>query len=154
MTQPKLSPELDQLLSISTVLVVDDATIMRNLEVSYLRDMGFAHTPSAGNGRTALQYIIRNPVDMIICDWDMPDMDGLELLQCIKGDSRLKDIPFLMVTAVSEVAQVKQAIAAGVTDYLTKPFQLEDFGYRVMKMLRVVARNRGEESGQTSGETQ
>lgn len=143
MAQPKPAADINELIKISTVLVVDDATIMRNLEVSYLRDMGFANTPSAGNGRTALQYIIRNPVDMIICDWDMPDMDGLELLQSVKGDSRLKEIPFLMVTAVSEGAQVKKAIASGVTDYLTKPFQLEDFGYRVMKMMRVVARNRG-----------
>lgn len=120
----------------STVLVVEDAAIMRTLQVSYLRDMGFTSTPNVGNGRAALDYLKHNRVDMIICDWDMPDINGIQLLESIRQEPALKDIPFLMVTAVSDVNQVRQAISTGVTDYLTKPFQLEEYGYRIMKMLR------------------
>lgn len=128
--------EQTQIIRKATVLVVEDAAIMRTLQVSYLRDMGFTRTPNFSNGRAALDYIKHNRVDMIICDWDMPDMNGIELLETLRQDAGFRHIPFLMVTAVSDVNQVKQAISSGVTDYLTKPFQLEEYGYRIMKMLR------------------
>lgn len=111
---------------------------MRTLEVSYLRDMGFTKTPNFSNGKAALEHLNHHRVDMIICDWDMPDLNGIELLERVREQEKLRAIPFLMVTAVSDVSQVKQAISTGVTDYLTKPFQLDEFGYRVMKLLRKI----------------
>lgn len=139
MTEPQqLTPEQRRLLQKATVMVVEDAEIMRSLMVNYLKDMGFANTVSAGNGRTALEYINSQPVQLIICDWDMPDMDGMALLAELRSENNTREIPFLMVTAVNDAQQVRKAISSGVNDYLTKPFKLEEFGYRVLKMLRKV----------------
>ena len=75
-------------------------------------------------------------VDIIICDWDMPDVTGIEVLEAVRAGERLKDTLFIMVTAETRAKNIKQAIAAGATDYLLKPFKPDQLVYRVLKALR------------------
>ncbi len=104
------------------VLVVDDLLTMRRLIAAILRELGITQIAEASNGPKALEYLAHHPVDLLICDWNMPGMTGLEVLQAVRADPRFKDLPVLMVTAEGSVEQVRDAIAAGVTSYVVKPF--------------------------------
>lgn len=106
----------------SVFLVVDDFEPMRKVTVNQLRGMGAANIVSAVNGAEALRVLKARHVDMVLCDWNMPIMSGLELLQAMRGDDKLAAIPFIMITAEAERSQVKDAISSGVTDLLLKPY--------------------------------
>ncbi|WP_394560186.1 response regulator [Aquipseudomonas alcaligenes] len=119
-----------------SVLVVDDATFIRDLVKKGLRD----HFPGiqieeAVNGRKAQQMLARQPVDLILCDWEMPEMSGLELLTWCREQETLKTTPFVMVTSRGDKENVVQAIQAGVTDYIGKPFSNEQLITKVKKAL-------------------
>lgn len=125
----------DQELANLRVLVIDDMEAMRQMEVSCLKDIGVMQVVSANNGEQAWRLLQQQPVDLIICDWDMPQLNGLQLLKRVRQADRISHIPFIMVTANSEGALVKRAVVDGVSDYLVKPFQPRDLGYRVIKVL-------------------
>ncbi|MFZ3155168.1 response regulator [Pseudomonas sp.] len=119
-----------------SVLVVDDATFIRDLVKKGLRD----HFPGiqieeAVNGRKALQMLTRQPVDLILCDWEMPEMSGLELLTWCREQEALKIVPFIMVTSRGDKDNVVQAIQAGVSDFIGKPFSTEQLITKVKKAL-------------------
>ncbi|MGE6792072.1 Response regulator receiver domain-containing protein [Pseudomonas guineae] len=119
-----------------SVLVVDDATFIRDLVKKGLRD----HFPGiqieeAVNGRKALQMLTRKPVDLILCDWEMPEMSGLELLSWCREQESLKTVPFIMVTSRGDKDNVVQAIQAGVSDFIGKPFTNEQLVTKVKKAL-------------------
>ena len=119
-----------------SVLVVDDATFIRDLVKKGLRD----HFPGiqieeAVNGRKALQMLTRQPVDLILCDWEMPEMSGLELLTWCREQEALKIVPFIMVTSRGDKENVVQAIQAGVSDFIGKPFSNEQLITKVKKAL-------------------
>ena len=119
-----------------SVLVVDDATFIRDLVKKGLRD----HFPGiqieeAVNGRKALQMLTRQPVDLILCDWEMPEMSGLELLTWCREQDALKIVPFIMVTSRGDKENVVQAIQAGVSDFIGKPFSNEQLITKVKKAL-------------------
>ncbi|MGA4320275.1 response regulator [Ectopseudomonas hydrolytica] len=119
-----------------SVLVVDDATFIRDLVKKGLRD----HFPGvqideAINGRKAQQLLGRQDVDLILCDWEMPEMSGLELLTWCREQERLKTTPFIMVTSRGDKENVVQAIQAGVSDYIGKPFSNEQLVTKVKKAL-------------------
>ncbi|WP_457788359.1 response regulator [Pseudomonas sp. PL-6] len=119
-----------------SVLVVDDATFIRDLVKKGLRD----HFPGvqieeAVNGRKAQQLLGRQPVDLILCDWEMPEMSGLELLTWCREQDSLKTTPFIMVTSRGDKENVVQAIQAGVSDYIGKPFSNEQLVTKVKKAL-------------------
>ncbi|MBU0902999.1 MAG: response regulator [Gammaproteobacteria bacterium] len=119
-----------------SVLVVDDATFIRDLVKKGLRD----HFPGiqieeAINGRKALQMLTRKPVDLILCDWEMPEMSGLELLSWCREQDSLKIVPFIMVTSRGDKENVVQAIQAGVSDFIGKPFSNEQLITKVKKAL-------------------
>ncbi|MDH4558775.1 response regulator [Pseudomonas sp. BN417] len=118
------------------VLVVDDASFIRDLLKKGLRD----HFPGiqieeAINGRKAQQLLARATVDLILCDWEMPEMSGLELLTWCREQERLKGTPFIMVTSRGDKENVIQAIQAGVSDYIGKPFSNEQLVTKVKKAL-------------------
>ncbi|KIP96351.1 MULTISPECIES: response regulator [Pseudomonas] len=120
-----------------SVLVVDDATFIRDLVKKGLRD----HLPGiqieeAVNGRKAQQVLGRNPIDLILCDWEMPEMSGLELLQWCREQETLKGVPFIMVTSRGDKENVVQAIQAGVSDFIGKPFSNEQLITKVKKALQ------------------
>ncbi|TIH10364.1 response regulator [Pseudomonas leptonychotis] len=119
-----------------SVLVVDDATFIRDLVKKGLRD----HFPGiqieeAVNGRKAQQMLTRQPVDLILCDWEMPEMSGLELLSWCREQETLKIVPFIMVTSRGDKENVVQAIQAGVSDFIGKPFSNEQLVTKVKKAL-------------------
>jgi two-component system chemotaxis response regulator CheY len=76
---------------------------------------------------------------IIVCDWDMPKMTGIELLKLVKESELHKHIPFLLLTAATQKSQVLEAVKAGVSDYLSKPFQPKELEYRIVKLLRKVS---------------
>lgn len=119
-----------------SVLVVDDATFIRDLVKKGLRD----HFPGiqieeAVNGRKAQQLLGRQSVDLILCDWEMPEMSGLELLTWCREQDEHKITPFIMVTSRGDKENVVQAIQAGVSDFIGKPFSNEQLTTKVKKAL-------------------
>jgi len=104
------------------ILIVDDFSTMRRIEKNILKHLGFTNIDEAGDGAEALQKLRAKKYDFIISDWNMPVMEGIELLRAVRADESLKDIPFLMVTAEAEKASVLLAIKEGVSNYIVKPF--------------------------------
>lgn len=117
------------------VVVVDDDDDARAMVVEYLKAMGFRDIHEEKDGRAALDYISRIAADigLVVSDWDMPELNGLQLLQTCKGSSQLKEIPFLMITSQSSIESMKvvQAARSSVDDYLLKPFSLGDIRKRI-----------------------
>ncbi len=106
------------------VLVVDDFATMRRIIKNVLKQIGFTNLLEADDGTTALVVLKEkdNEVGLIISDWNMPQMSGLDLLKTVRGDESTKKIPFLMVTAEAQKDNVLQAVQAGVSNYIVKPF--------------------------------
>jgi len=131
-------PAFEQELRMSkvSVLVVDDAPFIRDLVKKALR----SHFPGiriedAVNGRKAQQMLSRERFDLILCDWEMPEMSGLELLTWCRTQDALKITPFIMVTSRGDKENVVQAIQAGVSDFIGKPFSNEQLTSKVRKAL-------------------
>lgn len=116
-------------------LVVDDISIMRSMTVSLLRAAKVEHILSAANGREALQILERQHVDIILSDWNMPVMTGLELLKTLRENPRSASTPFVMITVDAARERVSEAIAAGVTDLVIKPFTSGQLIDRIEKVL-------------------
>jgi CheY-like chemotaxis protein len=118
------------------VLVVDDAPFIRDLVKKCLRNSfpGVA-TEDAVNGRKAQALLMRESFDLILCDWEMPEMSGLELLAWVRTQEQYKTTPFIMVTSRGDKENVVQAIQAGVTDFVGKPFTNEQLLTKVKKAL-------------------
>lgn len=105
------------------ILIVDDMQTMRRLLRSTLNDLGFANVVDAEGGNTALALLASDDYALLITDWNMPDMEGLDLLKAVRADDRLKTLPVLMVTAEAKREQILEAAEAGVNGYVVKPFQ-------------------------------
>ena len=125
-----------------SVLVVDDATFIRDLVKKCLRNyFPGIHTEDAVNGRKAQAVLSKDTFDLILCDWEMPEMSGLELLAwCRSQDNYLKTVPFIMVTSRGDKENVVQAIQAGVSDFVGKPFTNEQLLSKVKKALAKVGK--------------
>ena len=104
------------------ILIVDDFSTMRRIVRKCLRELGFENIGEAADGEVALEYLKSNRVALIVSDWNMPNMMGLDLLRAIRANQSLKEIPFLMVTAECQKANVIDAARAGASDYIVKPF--------------------------------
>lgn len=104
------------------VLVVDDFPTMRRIVKNLLKQLGFENIEEAENGEDALRKLKSGEFGLVVSDWNMPVMEGIELLKNVRSDPQLKDIPFLMVTAEAEKEKVIEAIKAGVDNYIVKPF--------------------------------
>lgn len=116
-------------------LVVDDVNIMRSMTVSLLRAARMEHILSAANGREALQILERQHVDIVLSDWNMPVMTGLELLKALRENPRTASTPFVMITVDAARERVSEAIAAGVTDLVIKPFTSGQLLDRIDKVM-------------------
>lgn len=125
-----------------SVLIVDDATFIRDLVKKGLRNyFPGIHTDDAVNGRKAQTQLTREVYDLILCDWEMPEMSGMELLTwCRQQDNYLKTVPFIMVTSRGDKENVVQAIQAGVSDFVGKPFTNEQLLTKVKKALAKVGK--------------
>lgn len=105
------------------ILIVDDMQTMRRLLKSALNDLGYSNVMDADGGKSALSLLESNDFALLITDWNMPDMEGIDLLKAVRADDRLKSMPVLMVTAEAKKEQILEAAEAGVNGYVVKPFQ-------------------------------
>ncbi|WP_458735475.1 chemotaxis response regulator CheY [Zobellella taiwanensis] len=104
------------------ILIVDDFSTMRRIIKNLLRDLGFNNTHEADDGLTALPMLKNGGFDFVVTDWNMPGMQGIDLLRAIRADDKLKHLPVLMVTAEAKREQIITAAQAGVNGYVVKPF--------------------------------
>ncbi len=103
-------------------LVVDDSRSMRRIVCNIMRDLGY-DVMEAGDGLEALQQLDGQGVpDVVLTDWNMPNMDGLELVRSVRANANYRDVPMLMITSETEMGKMVVAFAAGVNEYLMKPF--------------------------------
>jgi len=122
-------------LLLNKILIVDDVLSMRSLTKAILREAGFAHVFDAPDGQEALKLMQKVRVNIIICDWNMPVMSGLEFFKAVQEDPKLAGTPFIMLTSSSEGSKVKEALAAGITAYMIKPFKPADLVKKISGML-------------------
>jgi two-component system chemotaxis response regulator CheY len=122
-------------LLLNKILIVDDVLSMRSLTKAILREAGFAHVFDAPDGQEALKLMRKVKVNLIICDWNMPVMSGLEFFKAVQEDAKLAGTPFIMLTSSSEGSKVKEAIQAGITAYMIKPFKPADLIKKISTML-------------------
>ena len=118
------------------VLVVDDFATMRRIVKGALKQLGFLNIVEAEDGQIALELLKKEKVGLIVCDWNMPNMTGIELLKVVRADAVLKDTPFIMVTAECQKDNVLEAVNAGVSNYVVKPFTPDILGGKIKKVLK------------------
>ncbi|WP_164852335.1 response regulator [Rheinheimera riviphila] len=118
-----------------TVLLADSSDIVRDTVANMLLDLGFDKVLQASNGEHALHILSQQKIDFIIAEWDMPKMNGLELLQRVRADKRNASTVFMMMSVVIEQAAVVQAIKAGVSEYVVKPFTTKILLERVQRAI-------------------
>ncbi len=107
------------------VLVVDDMSTMRRILKNVLKQIGFSNLVEAENGQDALNKLKVGDIGLIVSDWNMPIMQGIELLRTVRADAELKHLPFLMVTAEDQKENIIEAVQAGVSNNVVKPFTAE-----------------------------
>jgi two-component system chemotaxis response regulator CheY len=106
----------------SKFLVVDDFSTMRRIIRNLLKELGYGNVDEAEDGVIALNKLKQTEYDFVVCDWNMPNMDGLTLLQTIRADANLSHLPVLMVTAEAKKENIIAAAQAGASGYVVKPF--------------------------------
>ena len=117
------------------VLIVDDYKTMLRIVRNLLKQIDFHNVEEASDGSEALSKPRSGPVGLVISDWNMQPMTGLQLLQEVRADSRLRHLPFIMVTAESKSENVVAAKQAGVSNYIVKPFNAETLKEKIEKVL-------------------
>jgi len=116
------------------ILVVDDFATMRRILKNILKQIGFSNISEADDGKTALAELKKEKFDLVLSDWNMPEMSGIELLREIRSDDELKDTPIVMVTAEAQKDNILEAVKAGVNNYVVKPFTAETIGEKLKKV--------------------
>src|SRR5690606_14069926 len=124
------------------ILIVDDFSTMRRIVKNLPNDLGFFNTVEADDRPTAQAELRQGPFDLVLTDWNMPGMPGIDLLKAIRADAALSKVPVLMVTAEAKREQIIEAAQAGVNGYVIKPFTaatLNDKLTKVFERLGAVA---------------
>ncbi len=116
------------------ILVVDDFATMRRIVKNILKQLGYETVLEADDGSSAMNLLKTEKVDLIISDWNMPQMSGIELLKSVRTTDGLKDIPFLMVTAEGQKENVIEAVKNRVNNYIVKPFTPETLMEKITKI--------------------
>ncbi len=117
------------------ILVIDDALTMRRIVVNLLRQLGFTNMNEADDGTTAWEKLSQETFDLIISDWNMPKMTGIDLLRKVRADPKYASIPFIMVTAEGKRENVIAAVQAGVSNYVVKPFNAATLKEKMVKVI-------------------
>lgn len=116
------------------ILVVDDFSTMRRIIKNILRQIGLANIVEADDGTTAWTTLNKDKIDFVISDWNMPHMTGIELLRKVRASEEFSDMPFLMVTAEAQQENILEAVQAGVSNYIVKPFTAEVLKQKIDKI--------------------
>jgi len=119
-------------------LIVDDFSTMRRILHNLLKELGFINIQEAEDGVEALAKLRAEAFDFVVSDWNMPNMNGIELLQAIRADARLKHLPVLMVTAEAKRDNIVLAANAGANGYVVKPFTAATLDEKLMKIFRTM----------------
>ena len=117
------------------IITVDDSSTMRRIIKNTLQRLGFVTVLEASNGAEALGVMETNKVDMVITDWNMPEMDGLTFVKTIRQKKEYKDLPILMVTTEAAKNDILTALRSGVNNYIVKPFTPDVLQDKVFKLL-------------------
>lgn len=120
------------------ILIVDDFSTMRRIIKNLLRDLGFSNTHEADDGVTALPMLRNGDFDFLVTDWNMPGMNGIDLLREVRKDPKLSALPILMVTAEAKRDQIIEAAQAGVNGYVVKPFTAQVLKEKIEKIFERV----------------
>lgn len=116
------------------ILVVDDFSTMRRIIKNILKQLGFTNVVDADDGSTAWEILNKDKIDFVISDWNMPTMTGIELLKKIRSSEEFADLPFMMVTAEGQQENIIEAVQAGVSNYIVKPFTPETIEQKIKKI--------------------
>ena len=120
----------------SEVLVVDDSKVMRDMVQACLKPDASLHVTQASSGLEAIEQLSLKPFHVVVLDLNMPDIGGLEVVEFVRGQDKLRDLPIIMVTTRNDDASRAQALAAGATRYMTKPFTPQAILAEVSSVLR------------------
>jgi len=118
------------------ILVVDDMSTMRRIVKNILKQLGFNNLEEAENGQEALTKLKADTYGFVVSDWNMPVMIGIDMLRAIRADEKLKKIPVLMVTAEAQKENLMEAVQAGVSNYVVKPFTAETMQEKINKIFK------------------
>ena len=116
------------------IMVVDDFSATRTIVINHLSKLGYSNTVEVENGFSALARLRSALFGLVVTDWSMSDMSGLDLLKLIRADSGLKHIPVLMVTSEDLQGNIITAIKAGLNDYIVRPFEEHTFKQKLEKI--------------------
>lgn len=120
------------------VLVVDDSNVMRQIIKNNLKQLGFKadNLTDAEDGAAGLKKAKESSFDLIVSDWNMPKMTGIEFLKEVRADANLKSTPFLMVTSETEKEKIMEAVQAGVSQYIVKPFNANQLEEKIKQVFK------------------
>jgi len=121
------------------ILIVDDFSTMRRIIKNLLRDLGFNNTHEADDGNTAWPMLKSGNFDFLVTDWNMPGMQGIDLLRAVRADPGLANLPVLLVTAEARRDQIVLAAEAGVNGYIVKPFTAQTLKEKLDKIFERLA---------------
>jgi two-component system chemotaxis response regulator CheY len=121
-------------------LVVDDFSTMRRIVRNLLKELGFTNVDEAEDGAVALQKLNSAQFDFVVTDWNMPNMDGLTLLQTIRQTPHLRHLPVLMVTAEAKKENIIAAAQAGASGYIVKPFTAATMSEKLEKIFEKIGK--------------
>ena len=113
-------------------LIVDDSSTMRRIIINTLTKLGYESFLEAGNGREGLDRLAAGPVDLVITDWNMPEMNGIDFVRNLRATEQGKSVPILMVTTNAANDDVSEALRAGVNNYVVKPFTAETLKEKIV----------------------
>ncbi|MEO5864454.1 MAG: chemotaxis response regulator CheY [Nitrospiraceae bacterium] len=116
------------------ILVVDDMSTMRRIVKNILKQLGFINVEEAEDGQEGLNKLKEGGFGFVVSDWNMPVMTGIEMLRAIRADEAIKAIPVLMVTAEAQQENLIEAVKAGVSNYIVKPFTAETLQEKINKI--------------------
>lgn len=118
------------------ILIVEDMAAMRKILKDNLNKLGYMDIVETVDGKAALECLDEEEIDIILSDWDMPNMTGIELLREVRRKDAYKKLPFIMITAESQRENVIEAVESGVNDYITKPFDNEAISSKLDRLIK------------------
>ncbi len=121
------------------ILIVDDFSTMRRIIKNLLHDLGYDNSHEADDGTSALPLLKGGSFDFLITDWNMPGMQGIDLLRAVRADPKLKTLPVLLVTAEARRDQIVMAAEAGVNGYIVKPFTAQTLKDKIDRIFERIA---------------
>jgi two-component system chemotaxis response regulator CheY len=129
------SEDIPSALKRKRILMVTNTPSLRALHASFLRSQGFEYVFEAGDGMQAIDMLRVQPIDLIMSDWQLDELSGLDLLHTVRGSVAMADMPFIMLTTKKDMPRVKATIDLGATDYLIKPFKTAQLGMKLVMTL-------------------